>query len=112
MKQFKSYIIIAFGLLLFITSEAQNKKPMEQKNFYCEYCGHKFPSVMSLTSGTCPRHPDGPNKGRHSLYQGTEKTKYTCKYCGHTFNSIMSMAGATCPRHPKGVNKGYHSPAL
>jgi DNA-directed RNA polymerase subunit RPC12/RpoP len=85
---------------------------MEKKNYYCEYCGHKFPPVLSLTSATCARHPDGQNKGHHSLYQGSEKTQYTCKYCGHTFNYIMSMAGGTCPRHPKRVNKGYHSPEL
>lgn len=35
-------------------------------NFYCEYCGNKFSSVSSLTSGHCVRHPDGPNKGRHA----------------------------------------------
>ncbi|MEL5894525.1 hypothetical protein AAE250_13645 [Bacteroides sp. GD17] len=85
---------------------------MEKKNFYCEYCGHKFPTVQSLTSGTCPRHPDGSNKGRHKLYEGSEKSKYTCKYCGHEFSSIMQMVGGTCPRHPKGSNKGGHAPAL
>lgn len=85
---------------------------MEKKNYYCEYCGHKFPDVRQLTSATCPRHPDGPNKGRHKLYEGTEKSSYTCKYCGKKFPSILVMTGATCPYHPKGSNKGNHSPAL
>jgi DNA-directed RNA polymerase subunit RPC12/RpoP len=85
---------------------------MDKGNYYCEYCGHMFSSVIALTSGTCPRHPNGANRGPHKLYQGLEKSRYTCKYCGHTFPSIMSMVGATCPRHPDGANKGYHSPAL
>ncbi|WP_217451034.1 hypothetical protein [Bacteroides sp. Marseille-P8574] len=55
---------------------------MGKEEFYCEYCGHKFPNVRLLVSGSCPRHPDGSNKGRHKLYEGSEKTKYTCKYCG------------------------------
>jgi hypothetical protein len=36
---------------------------MEKGDFYCEYCGHKFSSVIALTSGTCPRHPNGANNG-------------------------------------------------
>ncbi len=35
-------------------------------NFYCEYCGQKYPSVSSLTGSSCYRHPDGPNKGKHA----------------------------------------------
>ncbi|HIZ69347.1 MAG TPA: hypothetical protein H9966_05600 [Candidatus Prevotella avicola] len=85
---------------------------MEKKNYYCEYCGHKFPDVRSLTSASCPRHPDGSNKGRHKLYEGSEKTKYTCKYCGKQFPSIMVMVGGQCVNHPKGTNKGPHAPAL
>jgi DNA-directed RNA polymerase subunit RPC12/RpoP len=112
MKQL-TIILIAFLLFpCFAISENKQKKPMEHKSYYCEYCGHKFPTVLSLTSASCPCHPDGPNKGPHKLYQGTEKSRYTCKYCGHTFPTIMSMVGATCPRHPNGPNKGYHSPAL
>lgn len=85
---------------------------MEKKNYYCEYCGHKFPDVRLLTSATCSRHPDGPNKGRHKLYEGTEKSSYTCKYCGKKFPSILVMTSVTCAYHPKGSNKGNHSPAL
>lgn len=89
-----------------------NNTSMEKKNYYCEYCGHKFPTVQLLTSGTCARHPEGSNKGKHKLYEGSEKSKYTCKYCGKEFTSIMLMTGSTCPRHPKGSNKGNHAPAL
>ena len=85
---------------------------METETFYCEYCGHKFSNVRLLTSGSCPRHPDGSNKGRHKLYQGSEKTRYTCKYCGRQFPSILVMVGGTCPYHPNGSNKGPHAPAL
>lgn len=85
---------------------------MQQKYYYCEYCGHRFPSVRLLTSALCVRHPDGPNKGRHKLYEGTEKSEYTCKYCGKKFPSIMMMTAAPCVNHPKGTNKGNHSPAL
>ena len=85
-------------------------KPME--NYYCEYCGHRFVDARQLVSATCPRHPDGSNRGRHKLYEGTGKSNYTCKYCGHTFSSIMQMVGGTCAHHPKGSNKGAHAPAL
>lgn len=81
-------------------------------NFYCEYCGQKASSVSSLTASPCPRHPDGGNKGKHKLYEGSEKSKYTCKYCGQTFPSISAMTGSPCPRHPNGGNKGRHAPAL
>lgn len=107
----KLIILIALITLTIVSVGQSNRKKME-KNYYCEYCGHKFPNVRQLTSGTCPRHPDGSNKGRHKLYEGTEKTKYTCKYCGRQFNSIMQMVGGTCSNHPKGSNKGSHAPAL
>jgi DNA-directed RNA polymerase subunit RPC12/RpoP len=81
-------------------------------NFYCDYCGTKHLSVQSLTSGTCPRHPNGVHKGHHALYQGTEKQQYLCKYCGTKHSSIQSLTGSTCPRHPDGVHKGRHNPAL
>lgn len=89
-----------------------NWKYMLMANYYCEYCGHRFVDARQLVSATCPRHPDGNNRGRHKLYEGTEKSKYTCKYCGHTFSSIIQMVGGTCAYHPKGSNKGAHAPAL
>ena len=101
-------LLVFSGLNIHPTTE----KHMDKEKYYCEYCGHKFPSVRLLTSGTCPRHPDGSNKGRHKLYEGTEKSKYTCKYCGKQFSSIQVMVGGTCVNHPKGTNKGYHALAL
>jgi DNA-directed RNA polymerase subunit RPC12/RpoP len=80
--------------------------------FHCEYCGTKFPSVANLTSVPCYRHPDGPNKGRHKLYEGDEKSRYTCKYCGTTNTSIANLTSIPCPRHPKGNQRGHHAPAL
>lgn len=81
-------------------------------NFYCEYCGTKSSSVSSLTSGFCPRHPNGSSKGRHKLYEGAEKAKYTCEYCGRDASSISSLISGFCPRHPDGSNKGRYTPAL
>ena len=108
---------VIFTLLLLLATPMSangnnNANEMEKKNYYCEYCGHKFPDVRTLTSASCPRHPDGPNKGRHKLYEGSEKTKYTCKYCGKQFPSIMVMVSGQCVNHPKGSNKGPHAPAL
>lgn len=66
---------ITYLFLLSVITEAYepNSITMERKNYYCEYCGKKFPDVRTLTSGTCTYHPDGSNKGRHKLYEGTEK---------------------------------------
>lgn len=36
------------------------------QNFYCEYCGVKYPSISSLTNGSCSKHPNGNYKGKHS----------------------------------------------
>lgn len=59
--------------------------------FYCEYCGYKAGSVQSLTCMSCIRHPAGPNKGKHKLYEGSEKAMYTCKYCGYHVGSIQTL---------------------
>ena len=56
--------------------------------------------------------PLGSNKGKHKLYEGSEKSKYTCKYCGNGYSSISSLTASSCSRHPNGSNKGKHSPAL
>ena len=81
-------------------------------NFYCEYCGQKYPTVGALTAISCPRHPAGFNCGKHKLYEGGEKSKYTCKYCGATQSVLGSLVSIACSRHPNGFNKGKHSPAL
>ena len=81
-------------------------------NYYCEHCGQKFSSISSLTANSCHRHPNGTNKGKHKLYEGSEKSKYLCKYCGQSFTTLSSMTANVCHRHPNGVNKGKHAPAL
>lgn len=81
-------------------------------NFYCEYCGTSSSSVSTLTSASCYRHPDGNGKGRHKLYEGSEKSQYTCKYCGTKSTSISNLTAASCYRHPMGNGKGKHAPAL
>ena len=84
----------------------------EAKYFYCRYCGVRRESVQSLTSGFCLRHPDGPNRGRHALYQGREKSRYTCVFCGVKRADIATLTSGFCLRHPAGPNKGRHEPAL
>ena len=81
-------------------------------NYYCKHCGTKAASIASLTSSLCSRHPDGPNKGKHALYEGAEKPRYECKYCGSGASSISSLTASPCSRHPLGIHKGKHEPAL
>ena len=80
--------------------------------YQCKYCGHKSVSVGSLTGSACQRHPDGPGKGRHGLYEGGEKKVYTCKWCGKTASDISSLTSSKCQRHPNGPAAGRHEPAL
>ncbi len=82
------------------------------RNYYCVYCGAKFNSVQALTMANCNRHPAGGFKGKHKLYEGTEKTQYICKYCGQKFSSLSSLTMGNCNRHPNGCFKGKHTPAL
>lgn len=81
-------------------------------NYYCELCGSKSSSVSSLTAGSCPKHPNGIHKGKHKLYEGSEKAEYVCKYCGSKSSSLTSLTSGSCHRHPSGIHKGKHSPAL
>ena len=81
-------------------------------NYYCKYCGASNSSLSSLTANPCMRHPLGPNKGKHVLYEGSEKTKYQCKFCGSSNASLSSLTANHCMRHPLGPNKGKHEPAL
>lgn len=46
-------------------------------NYYCKNCGEKFSSVSALTINKCIKHPAGPGKGPHELYEGSEKSQYT-----------------------------------
>jgi DNA-directed RNA polymerase subunit RPC12/RpoP len=81
-------------------------------NYYCKHCGTKASSISSLTGSSCSRHPNGANKGKHTLYEGGEKPRYECKHCGTGASSISSLTGSSCSRHPLGANKGKHEPAL
>lgn len=81
-------------------------------NFYCEYCGTKSSSISGLTAPSCHRHPLGASKGKHKLYEGSEKSQYSCKYCGTSASTIMGLTGNSCHRHPNGTGKGKHAPAL
>ena len=81
-------------------------------NCYCEYCGTKSSSISSLTANPCHRHPLGSNKGKHKLYEGSEKSSYSCKYCGTASSLISNLTANPCYRHPLGSNKGKHAPAL
>ena len=105
----KRTIVILAVASMTILAIAQAKKPPA---FYCKYCGRKASSVASLTASMCIRHPDGPHKGRHALYEGSEKESYTCKYCGRKASSIASLTSSACIRHPNGPHKGKHAPAL
>lgn len=58
------------------------------------------------------KHPLGTNKGKHKLYEGSEKAKYACKYCGKTYNDLPNLTNNSCLRYQNGSNKGRHSPAL
>lgn len=81
-------------------------------NYYCEYCGQEFSNPRNLTAQNCLKHPNGALKGKHKLYEGSEKSQYICKYCGNSFNSIRILTAQKCLKHPNGTLKGGHSPAL
>lgn len=78
--------------------------------YYCENCGSKSNSILSLTEKLCFRHPLGSGKGKHMLYEGPEKAQYFCKYCGAIASSILSLTSFFCPQHPEGNFKGRHLP--
>lgn len=61
-------VVIAASLAVLVALSAS-----AAQHYYCKYCGHKTTSVNSLTSSLCQRHPNGPGKGRHALYEGGEK---------------------------------------
>lgn len=102
----KNFMCVMFAVMTLALLAAS------QKFFYCKYCGRKATSVQSLTSSSCLRHPNGPSKGRHALYEGAEKTSYQCKFCGKKSTDIQSLTASKCLRHPNGVAKGNHEPAL
>jgi DNA-directed RNA polymerase subunit RPC12/RpoP len=85
---------------------AENAKENSMaENFYCKWCGQKFPSVSSLTMNSCSRNPEGK---KHELYEGSEKSQYTCKYCGQKFPSLSSLTMNFCTKSPH----KKHAPAM
>lgn len=81
-------------------------------NYYCKYCGHSAQNLPTLVNNYCQRHPSGPNKGKHALYEGSEKSRYECKHCGTGAANLLTLTGNVCKNHPSGPNKGPHEPAL
>ena len=104
--------IMAIGLAFALCAAVAAGAEAGQTWFQCKYCGHKAVDVRSLTGSACQRHPDGPGKGRHALYEGSAKSVYTCKYCGKTASDIGSLTSSKCQRHPDGPGAGRHAPAL
>jgi hypothetical protein len=80
------------------------------QKYYCENCGSKSNSILSLKEKSCYRHPLGSGNGKHVVYQGSEKAQYSCKYCGATSSSIFSLISFSCPQHLNGNNEGRHLP--
>jgi hypothetical protein len=80
--------------------------------YYCKHCGTSNSDLASLVANPCMRHPLGPNKGKHELYEGSEKAQYACKFCGAKNPSLASLVSNPCIRHPQGANKGRHEAAL
>jgi hypothetical protein len=75
------------------------------ENYYCKWCGVKYSSISSLTSGSCSKNPGGK---KHELYEGGEKKQYVCKYCGVKYSSLSSLTSGSCYKSPH----KKHSPAL
>ena len=75
-------------------------------NCYCKYCGQIASNIQILTSGHCPKNPEGK---KHALYEGAEKTQYVCKFCGQKSSSIQILTSGYCPKNPDWKK---HSPAL
>lgn len=80
--------------------------------YYCKHCGSQYPNISSLTASSCSRHPAGPGKGKHVLYEGSEKATYQCKFCGSSYPTLSSLTASSCSRHPSGPGKGRHEAAL
>ena len=75
---------------------------------YCKYCGTSARDARTLLNGWCPKHPSGPSKGKHALYEGGERSEYVCVYCGTKNRSLSSLLNGWCPKHPDGPSRGKH----
>lgn len=79
-----------------------------QDGVFCRYCGGGASTVRSLVGMSCPRHPDGPGRGKHALYEGVVGERYLCVNCGLGQSSLRGLLSTSCPRHPEGAGKGKH----
>lgn len=77
------------------------------QNYYCKWCGNKYPNIKTLTSVPCSKNPT--KGGKHELYEGTEKTQYVCKWCGNKYPSLIALTAGPCSHNPNNKN---HEPAL
>ena len=80
------------------------------QTYYCQNCGSKSSTILSLTEKSCYRHPLGSGKGKHVLYEGPEKAQYFCKHCVTISSTILSLTSFFCPYHPDGESQGRHVP--
>lgn len=76
------------------------------QNYYCKYCGTKNSSISALTSNACSMNP---SKGKHALYEGSEKAQYSCKLCGTKNSSMSALVHNHCSRNSNGK---YHEVSL
>ena len=72
-------------------------------NYYCKYCGSKYPSVSSLTSSSCSKSPGR----RHELYEGPEQSHYYCSCCGSKYPSLTSLTSSSCSKSSTGRHIPY-----
>ena len=75
-------------------------------NYLCKFCGTKMSSISALTTNSCSMNP---NKGKHVLYEGSEKAQYSCKHCGTKNSSFSALVHNSCSRNSDGK---YHEVAL
>jgi len=73
-------------------------------NYYCKYCGAKYPNPIILKNNSCNNNPSK----RHVLYEGSEKSQYTCKHCKNVNSSIALLTNNACSKSPT----KKHEPAL
>ena len=83
----------------------QRKTTMSE---YCKYCGTSARDARSLLMNSCPKHPNGPGRGKHALYEGGERNEYVCMYCGTKSRHLSTLLSNSCFRHPDGPGRGKH----
>ncbi|KAK8893390.1 hypothetical protein M9Y10_021808 [Tritrichomonas musculus] len=78
-------------------------KALKKKEYFCKYCGAKYYTILSMTSGACSNSPNG----HHIPYEGAAKNSYKCKYCGSSSYTLQTLTSGSCAKSP---NK-HHQPA-